>query len=98
VVTWAKSYNYWQEPPSRRIFGFNNPSPSVGSPNHGYEFWLTVGPDLQLDNESKIKDFSGGMYGVLHCDVNDDPYKIIPAAWEKLVKWLEPSHYKFGSH
>jgi AraC family transcriptional regulator len=99
TVSWAKAHEYWQEHPSRRIFGFDNPSPSVGSPNYGYEFWLTVDPDVKSDNEHQVKEFSGGLYGVLHCDVTEgDPYEIIPSTWGKLVKWLESSHYKHGSH
>jgi hypothetical protein len=29
-----------------RIFGFNNPNPSAGSPNYGYEYWITVDGDV----------------------------------------------------
>jgi predicted transcriptional regulator YdeE len=46
----------------------------------------------------KIKEFSGGLYGVLNCNVNTDPFDIIPAAWQRLVNWLESSHYHFGTH
>jgi len=99
VVTWAKSHDCWQEPPSRRIFGFNNPNPSAGSPNYGYEFWVAIDPDMQPDSETLIKEFSGGLYGVLNCDVSEgNPYDIIPSTWGNLVKWLESSHYKQGNH
>jgi AraC family transcriptional regulator len=98
VVDWAKSHGCWQEAPAIRIFGFNNPDPSAGSPNYGYEFWLTIGSDVQPDNEIKIKQFSGSMYGVLRCDAPGSPWDFIPAAWGKLVKWFESSHYKKGNH
>jgi DNA gyrase inhibitor GyrI len=98
VVRWAKAHDCWHEAPTSRVFGFDNPSPSEGSPNRGYEFWLTISPDVQPDEEIKIKEFSGGLYGVLHCDVKGDPFEIIPSAWQKLVKWLESSHYHYANH
>jgi AraC family transcriptional regulator len=98
LYNWAKAQNLWEDPPAIRIFGFDNPSPSEGSPNRGYEFWLTIGPELQVGDEIRIKEFPGGTYGVMHCDVSSaDPFDIIPATWQKLVKWLESSHYKYGN-
>jgi AraC family transcriptional regulator len=98
AIAWAKAHSCWHEPPATRIFGFNNPDPSAGSPNYGYEFWLSIGPEIQADNETTIKEFSGGMYAVTRCDVPGNPWDIIPASWGKLVKWLESSHYKHGNH
>jgi AraC family transcriptional regulator len=98
LVRWAKAHGCWQELPTTRVFGLDNPSQTEGSPNHGYEFWLTVSPDVQPDEKIKIKEFSGGLFGVLHCEVNADPWDIIPAAWHKLVKWLESSHYQEGNN
>jgi AraC family transcriptional regulator len=98
TVAWAKAHNCWQEAPITRIFGFNNPDPSVGSPNYGYEYWLSVGPDVQADFDTKVKDFSGGTYGVLRCEVSGNPWDTIPSAWGELVKWQESSHYKLGNH
>jgi len=98
LVSWAKAHDCWQEAPARRVFGFNNPDPSAGSPNYGYEFWLTVDPDVKPDNEMKIKEFPGGLYAVLFCDVSANPWEIIPASWKKLVIWFESSHYKHGNH
>jgi len=98
AVKWAKSNGLWQEPPALRIFGFNNPDPTPGSPNYGYELWLTIGPDVKPGTDVKVKDFSGGKYAVLLCDVSGDPWDIIPSTWQKLVKWLETSHYTHGNH
>jgi AraC family transcriptional regulator len=98
AVAWTKAHRCGQEAPDTRIFGFNNPSPSVGSPNYGYEFWLSVSPEVQLDDDTTVKEFSGGMYGVLRCDVSGNPRDIIPASWNELVKWRESSHYKLGNH
>ena len=40
LVAWAESHDLLST--GHRVFGFNNPNPSVGSPNYGYEYWLTV--------------------------------------------------------
>lgn len=98
LEVWAKDNGYWQDVSAARIFGFNNPDPSAGSPNYGYEFWITIGPDVHPGKEVKIKDFSGGKYAVLRCEVTGNPGVEIPAAWNKLVKWFEASHYKCGNH
>ena len=98
VVTWAKAHTCWHEPPATRIFGFNNPDLSEGSPNYGYELWLTIGPDIPLDDKVTVKEFSEGMYAVLRCDVYGNPWALIPASWGILVKWMESSHYKHGNH
>ena len=96
LKTWA-SANGLLKQPDHRIFGFNNPSPSAGSPNYGYEFWITVGPEVQADDEIKIKDFPGGRYAVAHCKVND-PGSDIPNAWQMLVTWVEQSAYHAATH
>jgi len=78
---------------AHRFFGFNNPSPAPGSPNYGYEQWVTVGPDTPAQAEAKIKDFPGGLYAVMHCKLN-----VIGEAWQQLVVWRENSPYRHGSH
>lgn len=98
MVPWAKAHSCWQEPPATRIFGFNNPDPSAGSPNYGYEFWLTIGSQITADKGLTIKEFPGGLYGVLRCEVSDNPSESIPESWKTLVRWLESSHYKHASH
>lgn len=87
LIAWAKSQGMFKVRGKHRIFGFNNPMPSPGSPNYGYEFWITIGPDEKANDET-IKEFSGGLYAIEHCEVKNDPYESIPAAWMKLGTWL----------
>ncbi len=103
LEAWSKLKNWAQRkgldvPGQHRIFGFNNPDPSPGSPNYGYEFWITVGQEIVLDGEVEIKDFPGGLYAVARCEVRGDPEAAIPAAWQRLVLWREASPYKPGTH
>jgi AraC family transcriptional regulator len=78
---------------SHRYFGFNNPNPAPGSPNYGYEQWITVGPEVQPAGEIKIKDFGGGLYAVTHCQLSS-----ITDVWMRLAAWREKSPYRYGQH
>ena len=75
--------------PSPRFFGFNNPNPSPGSPNYGYEQWITVGPEVVAEGEVCIKEIPDRLYAVARCDSLDE----IGDVWKKLVMWFEESHY-----
>ena len=37
LVAWAKPKGLFDDPAQHPTFGFNNPDPSPGSPNYGYE-------------------------------------------------------------
>ncbi len=78
---------------AHRYFGFNNPSPSAGSPNYGYEQWITVDPSVQPDGEIKIKDFPGGLYAVTRCKLGN-----ITQVWHQLMAWREKSPYRGAGH
>jgi AraC family transcriptional regulator len=95
---WAGPQGFLDNPEEHRIFGFNNPNPSPGSPNYGYEFWMVVSPEVEPEEGVEIKEFPGGLYAVLRWDGQGDPYKTIPAAWERLLKWRENSSYRSASH
>jgi DNA gyrase inhibitor GyrI len=98
LITWAKPKGYLEDLANHRIFGFNNPSPSPGSPNYGYELWMIVDEQEEPEGEVEIKDFPGGLYAVGRCAVNSDLDQDIGAAWHKLVLWREDSRYQGASH
>jgi len=77
-----------------RYFGFNNPSPAPGSPNYGYEQWITVGPEIEASGDAEIKEFGGGLYAVMRCRGVEN----IPGAWKELVGWAENSSYRRSNH
>lgn len=95
MLAWAKSHNLLDKP--YRTFGYNNPDPSAGSPNYGYDVWLTADKSVQADGEVRIIDFPGGLYAVARIDVKN-PWEDIPETWQKLVKWMEASKYHHGRH
>jgi DNA gyrase inhibitor GyrI len=75
-------------------FGFNNPNPSKGSPNYGYEIWLPVAEDVEPEGDLRIIDFTGGLYAVTNLKGLENIGKI----WIELVKWRESSKYKEAHH
>jgi AraC family transcriptional regulator len=92
---WAKDHDLLGT--SYRLFGYNNPDPTPGSPNYGYDVWITVDASVQADGEAKIIDFPGGLYAILRVEVKDD-FEQIGAGWQRLIRWREGSKYRHGSH
>ena len=78
----------------RRHFGFNNPDPSQGSPNYGYEIWTEIGPDVEPEGDIRIVDFCGGLYAVTRFENLEN----IGRVWKELVRWREGSPYKPAHH
>lgn len=101
LMAWAKPKGLLDDPEKHRVFGFNNPDPSPGSPNYGYEFWITVDstvdPGVEPEGEIKIKEFPGGLYAVTRCEVKAT-WEDIPGTWKRLVAWRENSKYLGANH
>ncbi len=77
-----------------QTFGFNNPNPSKGSPNYGYELWIPADEDVMPEGDLRVVHFKGGLYAVTHFkDLNK-----IGDVWQQLVKWREGSKYKHAHH
>jgi len=93
LLTWAQTQGLLEEIAAHRFFGFNHPDPSPGSPNYGYEQWMTVEATMQAGEEVEIKDFSGGLYAVTRCKGVPNP-----EIWQNLVAWQENSRYTFAHH
>jgi DNA gyrase inhibitor GyrI len=82
------------DPRDARFFGFNNPSPSPGSPNYGYEQWMAVGADIAGEGEIVIKEIPARTYAVLRCE----GLHVIGKRWQQLVTWFEDSAYRKPPH
>ena len=87
LMTWARATN--QLDGTQRFFGFNNPNPMPGSPNYGYEQWMTVEPGVEPLGDVEIKDFEGGLFAVLRCP----QLASIGEDWGRLAAWLEETTY-----
>lgn len=75
-----------------RLYGFDNPSPSPGSPNYGYEFWLPIDESIEAIDPIKIKQFPGGQFATTRFT----GLSRIGRVWGDLVAWVENSTYALG--
>jgi len=98
LIAFASPVGYLDNRENHRIFGFNNPDPSPGSPNYGYEVWIEVVESAEPKGDLKIVDFTGGMYAVTRCEVRGNAYDVIPETWKRLLAWREDSEYKAGNY
>ena len=94
ILAFAEAKGLLEEPEAHRFFGFNNPDPSPGSPNYGYDQWITACPDVEPEGEVQIIEFSGGLYAVTRCKGLSN----IGQVWKQLVTWCEDSHHKKAHH
>ena len=85
VLAFARAKGLLDRPQRPRFFGFNNPDPSIGSPNYGYEQWMTVGPDVEAKGDIEVKEIPGGRYAVARFQ----GIEYIGEMWRQLVMWAE---------
>jgi DNA gyrase inhibitor GyrI len=97
MQAWAGPLGWLNDPEHHQIYGFNNPNPSPGSPNYGYEFWIDVEPGTPAgeDGEATVKDVEGGLYAVTRFEGRGDD---MPPVWHRLFLWGENSRYRVASH
>ena len=96
LTAWLEAHDMMSDVRQHRVFGFNNPEPSPGSPSYGYEVWITVGPEVEAEGEMEIKDFAGGLYAVSTC--TPESGEEIPGCWQHLISWLAGSPYGHARH
>ncbi len=75
-------------------YGFNNPNPSSGSPNYGYEIWAAVPAEVEPEDDLQVVHFPGGLYAVTRFE----NLEMIGDVWMELVKWRENSRYQQAHH
>ena len=87
LMEWALPKGLLDSARGARLFGFDNPIPSAGSPNYGYEFWLTVDESVQPEDPIQIKHFPGGYFAVTRVTGAQNIFN----TWQALVTWCENS-------
>ena len=69
--------------PDFRMIGFNNPSPQENVEYYGYEFWVTIPEDINVQEPLTKKKFDGGLYAA-HCIKMGDFHE-----WEDFYNWAK---------
>ncbi len=101
---WARPRGIFDDP-KFKVFGFNNPDPKyiketkeflINKDNpYGYEFWISLSPDFEEDDDLNTKEFEGGLYVVSRCE---GVHKL-GEVWKNLYDWVKVnSKYKFAPH
>lgn len=67
-----------------RYFGFDNPGPSEGKTEYGYEVWVTKPDGLVIEDPFVEKKFQGGFYAVTVCTLDN-----IGERWMQLCHWVK---------
>jgi DNA gyrase inhibitor GyrI len=81
---------------AHRFFGFNDPDPSAGSPNYGYDLWITVGPEAPAHPGVSFHEFAGGLYAVKR--IRPSSGEEIYPSWQALTAWRARSPYRPAQH
>jgi AraC family transcriptional regulator len=96
LTAWAKPKGLMDDIEQHKLYGFNNPNPSPGKKEYGYEVWVTVGDDIKPEGEIGVKEFEGGLYAV--ASITAQKGEDIMEAWNKMCAWHKQSGYKPGKH
>ena len=89
IKAWAKPKGLLEEGVGTRIFG-RNTYPTDNPEPHGYELFITVGPDIEPEDDIKIMEIPGGLYAALRFkNLNK-----IREAWDYLWNWINESRYE----
>ncbi len=93
---WVKERGISLDPLKHQIFGFNNPSPHINDSGnqfaskdnpYGYEVWMTIPEDYEIEENMKVKTIEGGLYGAVSIRGVDN----IGKGWKFLFDWIQNS-------
>jgi DNA gyrase inhibitor GyrI len=97
ATAWVQSHG-WRIDNRRMVIGFDNPAPDHQGQEYGYEIWIEAGADPVEPGAATVKEFGGGLYAVLPCPMEGDPWRTVPAGWRTLDGWVQTHGYAFGDH
>ncbi|MDO8122800.1 MAG: effector binding domain-containing protein [Candidatus Hermodarchaeota archaeon] len=91
---WAEPQGLLEDLDNHPVFGFNNPNPSPGQKEYGYEFWMRMGTLFKGEGEIEAKDADGGLFAITSCRLGDEleseytkEHRFLDP-WKKLVEWV----------
>jgi len=91
LLEWATGKGFLNDLEKHPIYGFNNPNPTKGKKEYGYEFWIKVDKDYSEEGIN-LKEFPGGRYAVTTCrDLSE-----IGELWMKLYNWVKENGYEYN--
>jgi DNA gyrase inhibitor GyrI len=88
----AKSHDLLANPSTYHLFGRNNPSPTPGKAEYGYDSMITVDPDFEADGVEFIG-IPSGTFAVVRTNLTN-----ITKMWYWIYEWVEKSEYEVAGH
>ena len=85
IREFARQHGLSAESGDHRFFGFNNPGPSPGNPEYGYEQWMTIDPDLGVEAPLTRKDVPRSLYVATRFVGLQN----ITDTWREFLKWFD---------
>jgi DNA gyrase inhibitor GyrI/DNA-binding transcriptional ArsR family regulator len=104
MVSFAEPRRLLKNLKKHPVYGFNNPNPSEGSDEYGYEFWIRIDDSVELDDTVQRREFKGGLYAVTRCNLTKElqsdfvPEHGMLEGWALLQHWVKESDYRPGKH
>ncbi len=90
IIEWAEARGLHERRVVKpRLFG-RNTYPTDNPEPHGYEFYLTVSPDIEPEEDIEIAKIDSGLYAVLRFKNLEK----IGEAWQHLWDWIKESEYE----
>ncbi len=85
AVAWAEKKGLLKD---FHTFGFNNPPPwETEGPEYGYELWVVVGKDTEVEEDIEVIEYPATLCGVTSIERLEQ----ISDAWEYLYEWVKGS-------
>lgn len=91
---WAEPQGLLDDIDNHPVFGFNNPNPTPGQKEYGYEFWIRMGTLFKGEGEIVAKDADGGLFAVTSCKLGEELESEFTKKsgylepWKKLLEWV----------
>ncbi len=82
LADFIASKKLWDVKADFRVFGFNNPNPDETG-EHGYEFYVTIPEDMEVEAPMLKKTFHGGLYAAYGIKMGDFH------KWQYFGEWLK---------
>ncbi len=90
LKAWAEPKGLLKDCQEHPVFGFNNPSPSPGRKEYGYEFWIRVGREITSEGPIETKEIPSGRFAVTTQRGFPNPQ-----VWRQLWDWVQSSGYRW---
>jgi DNA gyrase inhibitor GyrI len=85
AVAWAEKKGLLKD---FHTFGFNNPPPwSTDGPEYGYELWVVIGKDTEVEADIEVKEYPATLCAVTSIERLEQ----IGDAWKYLYEWVKAS-------